>query len=712
MTHASIRKRIYTLENALATIWSAVNTIRMVLQQRAPSRTVFATATLFYFLGSPATVAAMPGGSPRAQSESLDGSALRDMSLADLGGIEVTTASKEPEQVWHTAAAIHVITQDDIRRSGATTIAEALRLAPGVQIARMDSNHWAIGIRGFANGFSKSVLVLIDGRSVYTPLFAGVFWGLQDTLLEDIDRIEVIRGPGATIWGSNAVNGVINIITKNSQQSHGSIVSVTGGTIEQGLLSFRYGSGNNRTLDYRLYGKTSSRGGQFHPQGANFDTWRMGQVGARMDWSHGDRDTISLQGDSYRTGQGQRVGVGSLSPPAQLIVDGAADVFGGNIIGKWRHRWTSAGDTQIQAYYDHTDILVPHFGEIRNTVDIDVVHHLSRGRHNLAGGGGIRWSPARFIQTVPTLNFTPHRQTNRIFSGFLQEEAAIVHNRLYLTFGSKLENNNYSGLQFQPSIRLLWRPTLESTLWASVTRALRAPSRIERDVQLTGFVAPAPPLPIFIQVEGNPDLRPERLVGYEVGYRTLLHPQLYVDVSVFHNQYSDLISFGDPSISIDEQPPPTRITLHVPWANGIRGATDGIEVSPVWNPRSWWQLKGYYAYLRFGLSNKPNNGDTGTVTSLEGSSPKHQTLVMSALKLPWGFQIDQTYRYVSSLPAQRVPSYHTADVRLGWRFAKEFELSVVGQNLLQPRHAEFAHDPGPTVGIQRSGYIKLNWSRE
>ncbi len=673
---------------------------------RFPS--LFARTLLLLWLLAPPSIFSQ---APPMQGSQQEAPLLRDLSMEQLGNIAVTSISKEPEQVWQTPAAIYVITEEDIRRSGATSLAEALRLAPGVEVARIDSDHWAIGIRGFGDGFSKSVLMLIDGRSVYTPLFAGVYWGLQDTRLEDVDRIEVIRGPGGTIWGSNAVNGVINVITKSARQTHGSSASVTGGNVDQGIGSFRYGAGNGQDFDYRVYGKIFSRSAEFHPDRENFDTWRMGQIGFRTDWEIHDRDHLTIQGDGYRGGQGQRVGVGSFSPPEQLILDGAVDVSGANLLVHWQRRWSSTSDTRIQAYYDRTDLLAPQFGEVRNTVDFDATHHVSWQRHNFIGGLGARWSPARFRQTVATLDFEPHQQTNSIYSAFLQDEIALIRKRLFLTVGSKLEQNNYGGLQIQPSARLLWRRTPHSTLWLAVTRALRAPSRIERDLLLVGFLAPAPPYPIYVEIDGDNDFQPERLLGYEAGYRTLIGHGVYLDIAAFHNQYNDLLSYGDVDIRFDSDPSPTRIALHIPWANGIQGNTDGGEISPAWNPTAWWQLKGSYSYLHFALKNKPGNSDVGAVASYEGSSPQHQVAVRSMINLPRRIEFDQTYRYTCALPAQSVDSYHNLDLRLGWQFTPAWQISLVGQNLLRPQHAEFLHDPGPTVEIKRSAYVTIQWSR-
>src|SRR6266851_7404806 len=260
---------------------------------------------------------------------------LKQVSLEQLGQIEVTTASKVPVKATRTPAAIYVITQEDIRRSGATSIPEALRLAPGVEVARVDSNTWSLGVRGFESTLSRSVLVLIDGRSVYTPLFAGVYWQVQDTLLEDIERIEVIRGPGGTIWGANAVNGVINIITKRAQETHGTLVSAGGGNLDQDFANFRYGAGNSKGFNYRVYGKAFTRGPEFHPDHQQFDDWRMGQIGFRTDWDAHNPDKLTLQGDIYYGDAGQRVGITSYSPPFMTNVEQNAELAGGNLLGRW-----------------------------------------------------------------------------------------------------------------------------------------------------------------------------------------------------------------------------------------------------------------------------------------------------------------------------------------------------------------------------------------
>jgi iron complex outermembrane receptor protein len=636
---------------------------------------------------------------------------LTQLSLEQLGDTEVTTVSKQPEQVWRTPAAIFVITQEDIRRSGATSLPEVLRLVPGVEVARVDSDHWSVGIRGFGAVLASKLLVVIDGRSVYTPLFAGVYWQVQATPLEDIERIEVIRGPGGTIWGANAVDGVINIITKSAKDTHGSMVSLGGGNADQGTGTVRYGSGNGRGFNYRVYGMGFTRSPGFHPDGRNFDDWRMGQAGFRTDRDVGTRDTFTFQGDIYREIAGETTQYALYSPPSQVTVDANAELTGGNLLARWKRVLNDRSDFQVQAYFDRTNHFEPEFGETRDTFDIDFLHHLTLpGQQNFLWGLGARVSPANVVQTVPTIDFLPHRLTDQVYSGFVQDEIPFFNRRLSLTLGSKLEHNNYTGFEVQPSARLLWNPTPRQSFWSSITRAVRTPSRLDEDIQIN-FFATATPLPIYFRVDGNRQFRSEELLGYEAGYRALITSHFYVDVAVFHNNYNDLYSFQVGAPFLEPSPLPVHAILPLLTSNGIRGTTKGFEVTPDWKPASWWELKTSYSHLEMRMKDGPGSNDPTSVPNYEGSSPRHQATIQSFLNLPKKLEFEQTYRYVSALPAQGVKSYGTADARLGWSFIRQMELSVVGQNLMQPHHAEFGGDPGGLVGIKRSVYAQITWKR-
>src|SRR6266852_2921920 len=525
---------------------------------------------------------------------------LKQVSLEELGQIEVTTASKVPVKATRTPAAIYVITQEDIRRSGATSIPEALRLAPGVEVARVDSNTWSLGVRGFESTLSRSVLVLIDGRSVYTPLFAGVYWQVQDTLLEDIERIEVIRGPGGTIWGANAVNAVINIITKRAQEPHGTLVSTGGGNLDQGFINFRYGAGNSKGFNYRIYGKGFTRAPEFHSDHQQFDDWRMGQVGFRTDWDSHNRDRLTLQGDLYYGDAGQRVGIASYSPPYMTDVQQNAELSGGNLLARWERELGSGSNLQLQTYYDRTNRRQANFAESRDTFDIDFIHHLVLPwRQDLLWGLGARLSSGNAANDEPTVVFTPGHFTDKLYSSFVQDEIALVRDRLSLTIGSKFLHNSYSGFELEPGARVLWTPNQRQTVWAAVTRAVRTPSRVEEDLQLTAMAAPNPLT--FYRIVGDRGFFSENLVGYETGYRSLLKPKLYIDIAAFYNNYDHLLSIEPGAPFTENSPAPPHTVVPLFFRNGLLGKTSGFEIAPDWTPISWWRFSGSYSYLYMDL---------------------------------------------------------------------------------------------------------------
>ncbi len=648
----------------------------------------------------------------RPQPDQPQDGQLKTLSLEQLGNVEVTTMSKSPEQVWQTAAAVYVITQDDIRRSGATTIPEALRLAPGVEVARISTNKWSIGIRGFGSRLSRSVLVLIDGRSVYTTLLAGTYWEVQDTVMEDIERIEVIRGPGGTVWGPNAVNGVINIITKKTTDTHGALVSAGGGNEEQGFLSTRYGGGNDRDFNYRIYAKGFNRGSEYHSDGDHNDRWGAAQGGFRLDWAKNERDSFTVQGDIYDERAGESVTLVNYTPPFRQIADGFAYLSGGNILGRWTRTFRAGDDIQLQAYYDRTNRHEPNFGDIRDTFDVDFLQRFHIGsRHHLSWGLGGRASNGDELATTSGLFFEPPTRTDQLFTAFLQDDISLLPKRLTLEIGTKLVHTNYTGAELEPSGRLLWTPTDTQTVWLALTRAVRTPSDGERDFFLSGFIGTTTDgTPFFARFNANPNFKSEKLNGYELGYRRLLGKNIYMDLSSFYNQYYDLFSeeiTGAPLVEND--PAPTHILLPAQFRNGLVGSTAGGEIAPEWRPTSFWRLRGSYSFLQMVLKKSPGSLDVGSGPMIAGSSPEHQVLIQSSFDLPKRFTADISYRFVSALPGLAVPSYSTGNARLAWSFGRHWEVSVVGDNLLQPHHLEFPSDPGPSVEIKRSGYAKLVW---
>jgi iron complex outermembrane recepter protein len=654
------------------------------------------------------------GDVPQSVPDQTDPSALKNLSLEQLSEIEVTTPSKEPVRAFQTPAAIYVITGDDIRRAGVTSIPDALRLAPGVEVAQIDGSTWSIGIRGFGTDLTRSVLVLIDGREVYTQLFAGTNWDVQNVMLDDIDRIEVIRGPGGTIWGPNAVDGVINIITKSSKETKGVLVSAGGGNVEQGFLNARYGGGNGQDFSYRIYVMGSTVGPEYHPDGRNFDAWRNVQGGFRMDWQEG-RDDFTLQGDIYDEVAGKSVGATSYTPPYQQIINGDALLSGGNILGRWKRIFDQGNDIQLQVYYDRTDRHTPNYEEIRDTFDVDFLQELRLPwRQEVSWGLGARAEPVDDPVVVSGLQFLPYRRTDYLLTGFIQDQIGLVDRRLALILGTKLLHTNFTApVAFEPSARLLWTPDDKQTVWAAYTHALRTPSDAEENFELLGYIGPtASGIPYFARFNPNPNFAPEQLNGYELGYRRLVSKTFYVDLTGSYNHYHDLFSEDiTGATSLETGPDGPYFLLPAQYRNGLLGYTKGAEIAPEWRPKDFWRLRGSYSFLHMNVGKSPHSGDVVPPFDITGSSPQHEATVESALDFAKRFQLDLTFRVVSALPAQAVKAYSTGDARIGFRLSREFDLSLVGRNLFQPTHYEDGGDPYGLVGIRRSVYAKLTWSK-
>ena len=653
---------------------------------------------------------------------------LKQLSLEQLSQIEVTTPSKEPVKAFATPAAIFVITSEDIRRSGVTTIPEALRLAPGVEVARIDSNKWSIGIRGFGSRLARNVLVLIDGRTVYTTLLAGTYWEVQDTVLEDVDRIEVIRGPGGTIWGPNAVDGVINIITKPVKATQGLLLSGDTGTLEHGTVTARYGGSHGDDLQYRYYAKGFSRSPEYHWDGRNFDEWFGGQTGGRVDWQRDPRNNFTFQGDFYDDRDGESVVATSYAAPYQQVIDDFARLSGGNFLARWDRDQGEGKNMEFQAYYDRTNRREPNFADLRDTFDLDFTQHWRFfSNNNITWGLGARFSHGHDLEVVSGLTFNPSERTDRLLTAFIQDEITFVPKKLSLTVGTKLLNTNFTAFAPEPSARIMWTPTQTTSIWAAATHAVRTPSDAERDFYLTGLVAILPDgTPYFARFNANRNFQPEQMNGYELGFRQMLGKNLYFDIASFYNHYHDLFSediTGTPYLEYN--PTPEHYLLPAEFGNGLLGNTKGIEFSPEWRPADNWRLRLSYSFLHMSIEKSPGSLDIGTIPGIIGSSPEHQVYAESQYDLTKSLQFDFDYRYVSDLPGQMpistvpnwyVRAYSTADARFGWRLNSNLDLSFVGRNLLQPHHVEFGSDPAADsmnvalVGIKRSVYVKLTWT--
>lgn len=623
---------------------------------------------------------------------------LLSMTIEELMNIEVTSVSKTPEPLSEAAASVYVIPGGEIRRSGASSIPEALRLADHLNVAQKNSHDWGISARGFNTDLANKLLVLIDGRTVYTPLFSGVFWDRQDTLLEDIDRIEVINGPDGALWGANAVNGVINIMTKSAKETQGVYWEAGGGTALRGFTGIRYGGTLAPDVYYRVYGKYFDRGNEVFADGSEAsDAWHMASGGFRIDAEGSLKNYLTLQGDIY-------------SGDENLTTGGVAEISGGNLLGRWSHTFSHDSDMSLQLYYDqtHLSMFVPAlvinsivfapagtFEDDLDTYDLDFQHRFRLGERNrFVWGLGYRFT-RDVVGNAPGLAFFPPVLNQSLFSGFIQDEITLREN-LTLTLGTKVEYYDYTGLELEPSARLAWTPLERQILWAAISRAVRTPSRIDRDLS-----QPAPPL---VLLAGGSDFDSEKLIAYELGYRAQLGQKIFGSISTFYNDYDDIRSTSTTPGTI----------LPFFFENNLEGKTYGFEISANYQALSWWRLHGGYNRLKEHIRVKPGESDFNNARN-ETGDPEQQFSFRSSMDLPQNVELDAALRWVDTLQvnnagaAATVPSYFELDIRLGWRPTKELELSVVGQNLLHDHHPEFGPPGSNRVEIQRAVYGKIAW---
>ena len=617
---------------------------------------------------------------------------------------EVSTVSRQKSTVGRSPAAVFVISNEMIRRSGARTIPDALRMAPGVQVARIDASKWAVSIRGSNGRFANKLLVQIDGRTVYTPLFGGVFWDVQDVLFEDIERIEVIRGPGASVWGANAVNGVINIITKSAADTHGQFAEGGVGTEENGFASARYGWRTANGVDMRLYGKWFERDQGALPGGVPHDDWRMGRGGFRADWKPDCCTTVTMQGDAYQGTSGRQNTVPSPIPPfSRAVVDDAA-LAGWNTLFRYSRTLGEDNDWSFQTYYDRTerDFQTLGFREDRDTVDVDFQYRYRwRDYHSVIWGAGYRNSRDRIHNSPFFLEFDPVRRADDLFSYFVQDEINLLKDRLYLTLGSKFIHSDYTPFELQPTVRLLWTPTERHSIWASYSRAVRAPTRVGDDVRLTLLQNPAAPgaFPLFL---GDRRFVAENLDAWEIGMRAQSTQRFSWDIAAFYFDYDDLQSTTADAPFFAPGPPPA-VFVPLTISNNGEGRSYGFELAANYEVNSCWHMYCMYTSLREELS----PGGTNV-----GSSPDNQLYVQSSFDLTERTTLDVIWRYVDNLPVQRTPNYNTLDARLGWQPTPHVELAVVGRNLLDADHPEFGFDgfTGNSVtNLQREVYGILSF---
>jgi len=634
-----------------------------------------------------------------------DGTAgYKKMSLQELMNLDVTSVAKAPEPYGQAPAAIQVITGDDIRRSGASSIPEALRLADNLEVAQQNSHTWNISARGFNTDLANKLLVLMDGRSVYTPLYSGVFWDQQDYLLADIERIEVISGPGGTLWGANAVNGVINITSKSAKDTQGLYTEAGGGTVLEDFGAVRFGGVLGTNVFYRIYGKYFDQGDEVYANGNNApDSWNMGQGGFRIDAENSPQNTFTLQGDFYAGDE--------KVPDAKLpgVSDGNSIDSGENVLGRWTHTFSADSEMSLQTYYDRTHLTKPEpafffeppgtFRDDLDTFDIDFQHRFQIGdRNQIVWGLGYRLTHDR-DDNIPALSFSPSDFEQNLFNIFAQDEIKIVKN-LTLTLGSKLEHNDYTHFEFEPSGRLQWNATSNQMFWGAISRAVRTPSRI--DVDFSESIAPG-----VVLLQGGSNFVSETLIAYELGYRAQITPDVSGSISTFYNNYDNVRSTSiTPSGFLGELP--------LYFANNLEGDTYGFELNGNYQVMDGLRLHAGYNMLQENMHVKSGETDANNALN-ETADPQQQFSIRASLDLPKNIEFDTGLRWVDTLRYNNngvvgtVPDYFELDSRLSWHATKNLELSIVGQNLLHDYHPEYYISGSLHEEISRSVYCKATF---
>jgi iron complex outermembrane recepter protein len=636
--------------------------------------------------------------SVRADEPSVSTAELKSLSVEQLMDLEVTSVSRRPEKLSDTASAIQLISGEEIHESGAQSIPEALRLADNLQVAQKNSHDWAISARGFNTDLGNKLLVMIDGRSVYTPLYSGVFWNVQDYPLADLDRIEVISGPGGTLWGANAVNGVINVISKSAADTQGLYVEGGGGSQLQQFGTVRYGGTLAPDVYFRVYGKYFEDDAEALPNGNHAaDAWRQARGGFRIDGAASAQDSYTVQGDFY---------------------DGTADhtattdtqFSGENVLGRWSHTQSENSDMSLQVYFDRTHISLPApalafapagvVADSLNTYDVDFQHRLGLGAsHRLVWGLGYRHTDDD-VSNALSLSFFPAILSQNLFSGFVQDEIRLRTNLMF-TAGSKLEHNDYTGYEVEPSVRLQWNPSANQTLWSAISRAVRTPSRIDHDL-----AEPAPSTGLVV-LQGGSSFKSETVLAYEVGHRAQLNSKLSTSVAAFYNDYDHVRSTA-PS----QNPTIPGLPFPLVFENELQGHTYGAELSAQYQALAGVRLHIGYTLLQEALHVVPGHIDFSNAHN-ETADPQQQATVRAEMQLGHRVDLNLGLRWVDSLPINNadqlafVPSYFELNARLAWQPIPRVELSVVGENLLHARHPEYGFPDPSRVEIQRSVFGRV-----
>jgi iron complex outermembrane recepter protein len=657
-----------------------------------------------------AALAGWPGWSQKTNDPDLS-----QASIEDLMNIPVTSVSKKEQKLSKTGAAIFVITQEDIRRSGATNIPDLLRMAPGVNVAQIDASTWSISIRGFNNPFGSQVLVLIDGRSLYSPDFGGVEWDQQDVPLEDIDRIEVIRGPGATVWGANAVNGVISITTKNAKATPGGLMEAGGGSQESANALAQYGGNLGADGSYRIFGKYSNTGGnEFANGSAGGDGWHFSHVGFRTDWNLSPQDALTVQGDLLQTAGSENLTtlLANHLSAGERTFDSPIAVLSANLLGRWTRTFSNGSDLSVQSYFQRDDRRLWGFRDILDTFDLDVQHHFRpAARHDIVWGGGVRFTKDSSTPGY-AINLLPLYPLDNLANIFLQDEIALAPSLMF-TIGSKLEHNSYVGFEYEPSAQLVWSVSERQSWWLSGARAIRQPARLDDAVYVDYETLPEPGGRfLLVEILPSTERSTEELRDIETGYRAQVSDRLSFDATTFFGFYYNLRTQQPGIPYLNPNPAAPYLVVPVYAINSGSGTTYGGEVSGNWKVNERWRIKPGYSLLYTRTKLTPGSEDI-TLALLAASSPRNQFQVRSLWDVTHRLEFDSSIGYTGGLANGgngATPGYVRLDARLGFHMGERTELSVVGQNLTTPSHLEFHYVyPVTPVEIQRSVYGRVTW---
>ncbi len=654
-------------------------------------------------------VRASAQGSQGTQQKSAD---LADASLEDLMKVEVTSVSKKEQTLSRTAAAVFVITQEDIARSGATNIPDLLRLVPGMNVAQINASTWAISARGLNGQFSNELLVMVDGRNVYTPTFGGVFWDTLDLPLENIERIEVIRGPGASVWGENAVNGVVNIIRKKAADTQGGLITGGGGNTTTAFGTVQYGGEIRNKVNYSVFGKYFEEGDMRPLNGiAAGDGWHLLRAGVRTDTRLTERDTLTVEGDIYAGRKGNPTfTLPSLFSPGLVDTQQYVNVSGGYVQSIWNHILTERSDMTLSGSYDSYGR--GDFGDHRRTVALDFrQHYIAGNRNEFVWGATYRYTTAK-AENSAEAEVNPPSEDETIVSFFAQDEIEAIPNRLYITVGSKFENNPYTGFAAMPTARVVYQFNQRRMAWAAVSHAVRSPSEVDTSLRLNeGAITEPDGTVAVISIVGNPHVKDEGLVAYEAGYRMTVGKTLSVDLAAYYNDYDhqDSEEPGAPFLEITPAPP--HLVLPTIEDNLTHGETHGAEIAAKWKVTSRWTVDPSFDIERLHFHRSAGSQDLETGPSTERSTPLQQARLRSHVDVTQKVGWNLAAYFTDRLAAEGVPSYTRLDTNFIWRLRESVTLGIYGQNLLQDRHLEFDDPSGSTEStlVRRNVYAKLTW---